>query len=221
LCFNNWWAIAALDLLSDSTVDLSEFVLKESDAVSAVKQDRRAKKTLDALHVAFVDLLIERGYDALKIGDLVAHANVGRSTFYEHYRTKHDLLKASLVGPFTVLAHIVVNESSNEKIGELLKHFRQNQRLARVLLAWPTRSFLSRALTELIEVQLKSGKRGPMRPLIPIPMIASHIAEGQLALIENWISSHRPSCSAQDMTLALMDSSDAMTKALIFKASRT
>lgn len=35
---------------------------------------------------------------------IAARPNVGRSTFYEHYRTKHDLLCSSLAGPFSILA---------------------------------------------------------------------------------------------------------------------
>ena len=53
------------------------------------KQDRRIQRTRSALLQAFVSLLLEpRRYDQIKVGDIVERANVGRSTFYEHFRNK-------------------------------------------------------------------------------------------------------------------------------------
>lgn len=45
---------------------------------------------------AFRDLILSRGYDAVTVSDVVERANVGRSTFYEHYEDKEDLFRQSL-----------------------------------------------------------------------------------------------------------------------------
>ncbi|MRW84019.1 TetR family transcriptional regulator [Pseudoduganella sp. FT26W] len=58
--------------------------------------DRRQTKTRAALHNAFRSLLRGQGYDELTVGAVAETANVGRSTFYEHYRTMDDLLRASI-----------------------------------------------------------------------------------------------------------------------------
>ncbi len=54
--------------------------------------DRRVQRTRQSLHQALIALMIEKGYDAVTIGDIVDRANVGRSTFYAHYTDKEDLL---------------------------------------------------------------------------------------------------------------------------------
>ncbi|MFI2283695.1 TetR/AcrR family transcriptional regulator [Nocardia beijingensis] len=42
-----------------------------------------------------VELMIERGYDRITISEILTRADVGRSTFYTHYRDKDDLLLRS------------------------------------------------------------------------------------------------------------------------------
>lgn len=58
--------------------------------------DRRVERTLDTLHRALIGLILAKGYDAITVNDIVAAANVGRSTFYTHYSGKEELLEAGL-----------------------------------------------------------------------------------------------------------------------------
>jgi AcrR family transcriptional regulator len=58
--------------------------------------DRRVRRTRDRLHAALIPLILEKGYDAVTIQDLLDRADVGRTTFYAHYRDKDDLLVAGL-----------------------------------------------------------------------------------------------------------------------------
>ena len=147
--------------------------------------DRRSERTRAALHGAFVDLLLEHGYDALRIDAIAARANVGRSTFYEHYRTKQDLLQSSIARPFSILANLVDSVSPTGSATILLRHFRDNQQVARVLLGWPTRPVLGQALATLIAERLK--RRGAAAPRIPVEVTARQIAEAQLALLDMWL----------------------------------
>jgi AcrR family transcriptional regulator len=50
------------------------------------------KRTTRALIQALVHLSIEKGYSAITVQDLLDRADVGRSTFYAHYRGKDDLV---------------------------------------------------------------------------------------------------------------------------------
>ncbi|MFS2006647.1 TetR/AcrR family transcriptional regulator [Duganella sp. CT11-25] len=153
--------------------------------------DRRQLKTRSALHAAFVTLLLEQGYEALTIGRVADLANVGRSTFYEHYRTKHDLLVASIRKPFSVLADLVEPGAGTERIPALLRHFRENQHVGRVLLGWPVRPLLGQTLAGLIALRLS---RMPVSAgLLPVEVIAKQVAETQLALLECWVLG-RPAC---------------------------
>jgi AcrR family transcriptional regulator len=56
------------------------------------KIDRRIQRTCKALRTALLELIKEKGYDAISIEDITERANVGRATFYLHYKDKEDLL---------------------------------------------------------------------------------------------------------------------------------
>ena len=56
------------------------------------KPDRRIARTQQSLHEALNTLILEKGYGATTIKDIVTHANVGRSTFYAHHGSKEGLL---------------------------------------------------------------------------------------------------------------------------------
>ncbi|MGN6525653.1 MAG: TetR/AcrR family transcriptional regulator [Burkholderiaceae bacterium] len=58
--------------------------------------DRRVSRTRRSIDEAFLALLQCRGYEAVGVSDIVREADVGRATFYEHYASKDDLLRAQL-----------------------------------------------------------------------------------------------------------------------------
>jgi AcrR family transcriptional regulator len=59
------------------------------------KADRRIQRTRRLLQDALVGLILEKGYEAITVQDILDRANVGRSTFYEHFYDKDDLLLSS------------------------------------------------------------------------------------------------------------------------------
>jgi AcrR family transcriptional regulator len=56
--------------------------------------DRRVRRTRELLRSALLSLVLEKGYDRITVQDILDRADVGRSTFYAHYRDKEDLLRA-------------------------------------------------------------------------------------------------------------------------------
>lgn len=57
-------------------------------------QDRRVGKTQRALKEALTSLILDKGYEAVSVQDIIDRADVGRSTFYAHYIDKDELLLA-------------------------------------------------------------------------------------------------------------------------------
>jgi AcrR family transcriptional regulator len=55
--------------------------------------DRRAARTRRTLHEALIRLIKRKGYDALTVQEIIDEADIGRATFYAHYRGKDDLLR--------------------------------------------------------------------------------------------------------------------------------
>ena len=66
-----------------------------------LKTESRIERTHEALLRAFRELVFERGYDAISVRDIIENANIGRSTFYEHFENKEDLLRRAL-GPIRI-----------------------------------------------------------------------------------------------------------------------
>lgn len=60
--------------------------------INEKKADRRIQRTRQLLQNALVDLILEKGYEVITVQDILDRANVGRSTFYEHFYDKDDLL---------------------------------------------------------------------------------------------------------------------------------
>jgi AcrR family transcriptional regulator len=59
-------------------------------------KDRRVQKTQSLLREALVSLIRERRYDSIVIKEILNRANVGRSTFYTHFRNKDELLVSGI-----------------------------------------------------------------------------------------------------------------------------
>jgi AcrR family transcriptional regulator len=59
-------------------------------------KDRRVQKTRALLHGALASLIHEKSYDAIVVKEILARANVGRSTFYDHFSDKDELLESAI-----------------------------------------------------------------------------------------------------------------------------
>jgi AcrR family transcriptional regulator len=56
--------------------------------------DRRVPRTRAMLQQALMSLIPKKDYDAITVQDVCDAANVGRSTFYEHFTSKDDLKRS-------------------------------------------------------------------------------------------------------------------------------
>ncbi len=152
------------------------------------KPDRRTERTRSALMRAFVQIVLTEGYEAVTVERVAEAANVGRSTFYMHYRSKEDILKASMTHPSSPLAAIVDAQAAPEALLPILKHFQEQRRLNRVFFNWPIRPIWVKCLGEMIEPRLAAAARRA-RPVLPLKLIALQIAEAQIALVAHWLLS--------------------------------
>lgn len=64
--------------------------------------DRRVERTRKALRAALHSLVAHKSYDEITLSEVLTRANVGRSTFYLHFRDKDDLLLSTVADVMTV-----------------------------------------------------------------------------------------------------------------------
>lgn len=57
------------------------------------KKDLRIVKTRKALYHAFEELMKSKSFEQIKVSDICNEALINRSTFYDHYNDKYDLLE--------------------------------------------------------------------------------------------------------------------------------
>jgi AcrR family transcriptional regulator len=158
------------------------------DVLKPKKPDRRTERSRSALMGAFIHIVLSEGYDAVTVERIVERANVGRSTFYMHYRGKEDILKQSMTRPSSHLAAVVGRGAKPEALLPVLEHFLEQRRANRVFLDWPIRPIWVRCLAEMIEPGLAAAVRhARVRPILPLKLIALQIAEAQIALVAHWL----------------------------------
>jgi len=156
--------------------------------MKATKPDRRTERSRQALMSAFVQILLEEGFESVSVERVAARANVGRSTFYMHYKSKEDILRQSMTNPSISLAKLVGGNLTVESILPLLEHFKEQRKRNRIFFLWPIRPIWVSRLAELIEPRLATLVRvAGGRPIVPLPLLALQIAEGQIGLVANWL----------------------------------
>jgi AcrR family transcriptional regulator len=173
------------------------------------KPDRRTERTRSALKAAFVGEVLSRSYDDISVEDIVKRANVGRSTFYMHYKSKDDLLRDSISRPSSVLAVIVGGDVAIDIVAPQLAHFHEQRTRNGTFFRDPIRRIWVKRLAEMIEPRLtKLARATRAQPSLPLGLIAMQIAENQIALVTNWLTL-KPGIAAPLMAEALI----AMTRA--------
>ncbi|HET9224865.1 MAG TPA: TetR/AcrR family transcriptional regulator [Roseiflexaceae bacterium] len=97
----------------------------------------RLRRTQKLLREALVELIDERGFDAITIGELTARAMVSRAAFYRNYHDKYDLVEQIFEEAMSALFS-AVGELGHEHPAEIwvafFEHIAQYERLYRALL---------------------------------------------------------------------------------------
>lgn len=164
---------------------------------------------------AFVQLVLSDGYDAVTVEHVAERANVGRSTFYMHYTGKDDILSQSMARPSGVLSVLVGNAVPPEVLIKQLTHFHEQRRRNGLFFQGQPRVIWVRCLADLIEPRLeKLARHLRARPVFALPLVATQIAEMQLALIANWLSGRSPT-KVDAIAEALTSSTHALVTALL------
>lgn len=173
--------------------------------------DKRVQRTEQALFQAFTDLVLSRPYAEIKVADIIKAAGVGRSTFYEHYQSKDDVLRQAMSGLLAALADTITPQHSPERVRFVVSHFWDNRVRANALNQPSTRAVITRALAAAFETRLALR---PGHPRVPAKLLAQQLAEAQFGLLWVWLAG-QASCPADQIA----DTLAATTRAIVEAAS--
>ncbi len=164
--------------------------------------DRRIERTRHMLSYALFALIGERGYENITVQDITDRANVGRATFYLHYKDKEDLLSASLKDLVDGLVHYVELNTSTTSSPETYKslsvrvfqHVAQHSALYHALLGETGPPMLSIRMRRYLAVLIQNYVITPLmargKAEVDAGLLAAHAAGSLLALLVWWLDNN-------------------------------
>jgi len=169
------------------------------------REDRRVKRTRRMLHEALMALILEKGYEAVTVQDILDRANLGRSTFYSHYRHKDQLLRSGFDHLRTMLEEQHQSLLSAKACGksadfnlslELFRHAQENHGLYKAMVGKQSGQMIMRQahdyLTALVREHLESLMNSRKNPPMPLDLTAHWIVSAFLSLLTWWLDRKLP-----------------------------
>jgi len=162
--------------------------------------DRRSLRTKQTLIDALIDLMGSKHYDAISIKDIVEQANVGRSTFYAHFKDKDDLLISGLGHMLDqLLQQIVLNETERDLRLDttlLFRHAQGHYELYRMLVWGSGFELLIRdghvAFNTRLQKRLNQLLAGRKEISVPVDVLSYMMAGTLLILLKWWLDNKMP-----------------------------
>lgn len=164
--------------------------------------DRRQKKTRDAIFSAFAELLSQKHYNQISVQEIIDAANVGRTTFYAHFKTKDYLLKSlceELFGHIIDTAmglphghyHYSCGSKTDSVFLHLVRHLQENDRNILELLSSENNEifmkYFKTNLRTLIVTQY--AEKGLLKSAaLSEDYLVNHIASSFVETIDWWVS---------------------------------
>lgn len=176
------------------------------------RTDRRIQRTRQSLRAALLGLIKEKGFDAISIEEITDRANVGRATFYLHYKDKEDLLleefsemaneKTQVLSeiPFSAWLQPQANTATAKKehptspLEIVFEHIYENSELYYILLKSERsgriveriRRIATEAIVKFVETKAQTDPI-PFLFKVPVEFFAAFFSGAMLSTVEWWL----------------------------------
>lgn len=174
--------------------------------------DRRQLKTQEAIFSAFTNLLSKNNYSNITVQNIINEANIGRSTFYSHFETKDDLLKALC---HRLFSHVFFEDLDMENthdfsLGEytvqdmithMLYHLKDSKKDILILLSSENNNFFTHYFKNYLNDMIKEYiiPKIEMDKVIPTDFFINHISSSFMGMVQWWIKNNL-STSPEDLS---------------------
>jgi AcrR family transcriptional regulator len=166
--------------------------------------DRRIQKTRRLLHEALGSLIREKPYDSIVVQEILDRANVGRSTFYMHFRDKDELLISSI---HDLLRSVRTAEPppSRKRYERMIRfsrpifeHIHQHRHTgaanmgirARAIIHEHLQKVVSDLIADDVRKEFQSGRKQDRR--IPPDLLVEYLASTFILVLNWWVESKHP-----------------------------
>ena len=167
---------------------------KSNNSQASKKIDRRIQRTRRFLSDALMILILEKGYEAVTIQEVVDRANIGRATFYLHFKDKEELLLKSLEQIMDELAERIDKAKAEGGVfpAELIfQHAGENATFYSVLLGGQGGQLIFRQLRRRIAERAKVHL-ALVVPAGELDLVANHFAGSLLMMLAWWLENEMP-----------------------------
>ena len=160
--------------------------------------DRRKAKTVKAIKGAFEELIKEKKYSDISVQDIIDAADVGRATFYDHFKSKEEVLDSISSGIF---AHITDEDLHAEchhdfskmqdfthRIVHMLYHLSEDKEVIFGILSSESHDIFLEDLRDHLDKLFEANiKVEDMHISIPKEIYLNHLVTSLMELVQWWI----------------------------------
>ncbi len=169
------------------------------------RTDRRVHRTRQLLLNALTDLILEQDYEKITVQDIIDRADVGRATFYSHFRDKDDLLlsgaEALRAALDAFLAQVGPGTGAWDYSLALFRHIEARRQVFKALLRQRSGNVLLEHMQKTqmtaLRKHLEKGLPKNRRP-VPPDVVAQYLVSGFLGLLLWWLDNDIV-CSAEQL----------------------
>ena len=170
------------------------------------KEDRRIQRTRQLLREALTAVVLEKGYEATTVQDILDRANLGRSTFYSHYKDKHELLVSGFEHVRQIFEEYdkqTPGSDPNHPVKNypplllFFRHSAEHHRLYKAILRSKqgseiVESYLYKVMSNLAGQHLKHLIARGKKPPVPQEIILHYLVSSLLSILIWWLNHDMP-----------------------------
>ncbi len=159
------------------------------------RHERRRQQTRKLLIDTTVQLVLEKGYEAITIQDITDRADLGRGTFYIHFKDKEDVLWTaiqSLIREMEVEAHQqfqgkLPKQAEYYGLLNIFRHAEKNRDLYRVVLGGQGSAVLTERVQDLLADVFRYDIENRRDPNAEVPgEVIAQMMTGLIARLIGW-----------------------------------
>jgi AcrR family transcriptional regulator len=169
--------------------------------------DRRVQRTRRLLHKALMSCILEKKYESITVQEILDRADVGRSTFYVHFRDKDELLVSgfgelqSLLKAAQAASAARPGKSYERVIGfslAMFEHADEYRRLNRALFGSSAEAIVRRQIHAVLaglvgkEIEIEFRRHKRVNTAVSPELLTHFLLSTYISVMSWWLKDRNP-----------------------------